>query len=127
MDDRSDQARRWRERAEVMRTVAESTQDKTMRTSLMIAAANWESMATNAERSVATASAKPEERLRRKTTIVTCRCGARYQRKMVQSGARVRDTFDCFVCDAPIEIWKSPLSPPFVLVSRPDRASGQEK
>jgi hypothetical protein len=127
MDDRSNQARRWRERAEEMRTVAETIQDKAMRISLLTAAANWESMAVNAERSLAAPEAKPEERLRRKTTIVTCRCGARYQRKMVQSGTRIRDTFDCFVCDAPIEIWKSPLSPPFVLVSRPDGSPGAEK
>jgi hypothetical protein len=128
MDDNPDQARRWRERAEEMRSVAETMNDRSARTNLLAAAATWETMAQRAEtRSQATMPTPvPGQRLRRKSTIVTCRCGARYQRKMVQEGPRVRDSFDCVLCKKPIEIWRSPLSPSFKLIVPSEAVGGNE-
>jgi hypothetical protein len=126
MDDRLTQARRWRERAEEMRTVAEAMRDKTARTDLLSAASNWEKMARKAEAGPAT-RLRDGPALLALPTIVACRCGARYSRSMVKGKERERDRFECFVCQAVIEIWDGSEFPQFELISRPDRppASGR--
>ena len=105
-----------------MRTVAENMSEKSARTNLLSAAATWEMMAERAEMAVRAHAPEPVGRPRRRLTVVTCRCGARYQRKMVEGGPRLRERFDCLICKKPIEVWKSPLALPFRLVSAPASA-----
>ncbi len=55
-----------------------------------------------------------------KTTIVTCQCGAIYERTEDKVIFRDKDRFACVACGKELESWSGSRIPVFKLVKRPD-------
>jgi hypothetical protein len=118
MGDQGDQVGRWRDRAEKMRSVAETMQDRSARATLLQAATSWVIMAERAaQRQKQATSPQPAGPVKRRTTVIACRCGARYSRKIVVQPERFKDSFECVICHAAVECWRGDGAP-FKLISR---------
>jgi hypothetical protein len=52
--------------------------------------------------------------------LVTCTCGAIYERREVKAMVRDKDSFECYVCNRRIEEWSASRFPVFKLVKRRD-------
>lgn len=55
------------------------------------------------------------------TTIITCTCGARYERREVSLPIKDIGCFDCHTCNARLEIWSGRKVPSFKLLPNEER------
>jgi hypothetical protein len=58
------------------------------------------------------------------TTMVTCECGAVYERSEMKLAMRDSDKQNCSFCGRTLESWNSSRIPVFRLVSRPQEQDG---
>lgn len=54
------------------------------------------------------------------TEVLTCKCGAVYQREIQKDTVRDIDSFNCVVCGCELKSWSTSRWPHYFLISKPN-------